>query len=352
LSQIAAEECQAEFFTRAQKGDAARIQLEYWEKWGGDEWEAMDTIARAFNASQDACAVVMAPAGDWSSSPDLPKFRRALDRKDPPDLIGLENHQIADLASQGVLTPLSRILEPTEIIGAGFDERFLALGTCGGDLYSLPISADIVTLYINLATVRGTPFEGGRIPADLAEFDLGLDELRAKGKLGFVPVYPGWWPHAWAWFFGGSWFDATGRFILDQQGNVCAYEWVASFRRRGGLEAFAEPVNPIGAKAPDAFFSGEAAMVLDGDWLVRRLVRLPELAWKPAAVPTAGLGPAALICADVLAVPTGARHPEGAAEFIRFASKPERIEQLGHRAQEDLPPRALGGWLPSPAREP
>ena len=311
----------------------ARILGEYWEKWGGGEWDAMAAITRAFNASQDAYEVVMVPAGDWSSSPDLPRFLRALDQETPPDLIGLENHQISDLASQGALAPLSKIMGASAVLGAGFHERFLALGSYNGELYGLPVSADIVTLYFNLAAVRGTPFEGGRIPAELTELDAGLGELRARGKVGFVPVYPGWWPHAWAWFFGGSWFDEEKRFIPDHPTNVRAYEWVASFRRWGVLRAFAAPVNPIGARAPDPFLSGEVAMVLDGDWLVQRLVRSPELVWRPAAVPTTGLGPAALICADVLAVPRGARHPEGAAEFIRFASDPERIEELaiGHR---------------------
>ncbi len=83
----------------------ARIGVEYWEKWGGGEWDAMAAITRAFNASQDAYAVVMVPAGDWPSSPDLPRFLRALDEGTPPDLIGLENHQITDLASQGALAP-------------------------------------------------------------------------------------------------------------------------------------------------------------------------------------------------------------------------------------------------------
>ncbi|MBC7220108.1 hypothetical protein H5T55_01265 [Candidatus Bipolaricaulota bacterium] len=94
-----------------------------------------------------------------------------------------------------------------------------------------------------LAAVRGTPFEGGRIPAVWTEFDAGLGELRARGKIG----------------------------------------------------TFTAPVNPIGARTPDPFLSGEVAMVLDGGWLVQRLVRAPELTWRPAAVPTAGLGPAALI---------------------------------------------------------
>lgn len=73
-------------------------------------------------------------------------------------------------------------------------------------------------------------------------------------------------------------------------------------------------------------------MVFEGDWLVRRLLSVPDLEWTPAAFPTIHKRPAALIVADILSIPKGARHPEGAAAFIRFAMQPEQIERLalGH----------------------
>jgi ABC-type glycerol-3-phosphate transport system substrate-binding protein len=74
--------------------------------------------------------------------------------------------------------------------------------------------------------------------------------------------------------------------------------------------------------------AGKVAMVFDGDWLVRKLLRVSDLKWKPAAFPTAGKKPAALIVADVLSIPKDAKHPEGAAEFIRYATQPQQIERL------------------------
>jgi multiple sugar transport system substrate-binding protein len=305
-----------------------RIRVDYWEKWGGEEWEAMAAIVRSFNEAQNAYEVVMTPAGDWSSSPDLPRFLKALERGTPPDLIGLEDHQIVDLATQEALTPLEEFIEPALLARAGYRQAFLDLGEVNGRLYGLPVSADVVTLYINLASVRGTGLEEGQIPEGLWEFDAGLEELRARGKVGFVPTYPGWWPQAWAWFFDGSWFDEQGQFAPDQQANIRAYEWIASFRRRFYLERFARPINPIGAQEPDPFLAGEVAMVFEGDWLVRRLLSIPSLKWVPAAFPTIDRKPAALILADILGIPKGAEHPEGAAAFIRFAMQPEQIERL------------------------
>lgn len=306
----------------------ARVKISYWEKWGGEEWEAMVNIVHSFNNTQDDYEVVMMPAGDWSSSPDLTLFLRAQQQGNPPDLIGLENHQIVDLAAQKALISLNGFIEPIESSQVGYHEQFLALGEHEDQLYGVPISANIATLYLNLECVQGTRFEGGRIPPDFCEFEAALEEIRVKGEIGFVPTYPGWWPHVWAWFFGGSWFDDNGRFTPNHPGNVRAYNWISSLRHRWDVKEFTKLINPIGARDPDPFLTSKVAMVFEGDWLVRRLLHFPDLEWTPAAFPTANRRPAALIVADMLCIPKGAQHPGGAAEFIRFAMQPEHIERL------------------------
>lgn len=306
----------------------ARMRLEYWEKWGGREWEAMAGIVRLFNEAQKKYEVVMVPAGDWSASSDVGRFLDAQRQRTTPDVIGLEDHQIADLAAQKALISLEELVKPSQLARTEYQQPFLDLGKYEEELYGVPVVGDIVTLYVNLAAVQGTRFEMGRIPLDLWEFDAGLEEMRAQGRVGFIPTCPGWWPQAWVWFFGGSWFDDRGRFAPALPANVRSYEWVSSFRRRWNLGAFAAPLNPVGAREPDPFLKGEIAMVLEGDWLVQRMVQTPGLDWWPAPFPTLMKRPAALIVADVLSIPRGGRHPEGAAEFVVFAAQPERIEQL------------------------
>jgi len=288
----------------------------------------MAGVVRSFNAAQRRYEVVMIEAGDRTSSPDLAKFLNAQQQGIPPDVIGLEDHQIADLAAREALMSLEEVIEPAQLAYAGYQQPFSELGKYNGKLYALAVCGDIVTLYVNLGAVRGTPFEGGRIPFDLWEFDDGLEKMRKRGQVGFVPTYPGWWPQAWPWFFGGSWFADRGKFTPALPANIRSYEWVSSFRARWDLEAFARPLNPIGAREPDPFVNGEVAIVFEGDWLVQYLLRVPGVDWKPAPFPTVAGKPAALVVADVLGIPKGARHPEGAAQFISFATQPEQIEQL------------------------
>ena len=306
----------------------ARVKLEYWEKWSGREWEAMAGVVRSFNKAQNRYEVVMIPAGNWASSPDVSKFLNAQRQSMAPDVIGLEDHQIVDLAAGQALTPLGDLIDPAQLARTGYRHPFLELGMYNGELYSVPVVGDIVTLYVNLAAVRGTRFDLGRIPVDLWEFDDGLERMRRRGQIGLVPTYPGWWPQAWVWFFGGSWFDDRGRFTPVLPANIQSYEWISSFRHRWDLRTFAKPLNPIGARKPDPFLRGEVAMVFDGDWLVQSLVGVSGVDWTPAPFPTVAKRSAALIVADVLSIPKGGRHPEGAAEFILFAAQPEQIEQV------------------------
>jgi multiple sugar transport system substrate-binding protein len=302
----------------------ARSVVRYWEKWGGQEERAMREIVSAFNESQDRFLVEMEPAGDWSSSPDLPRFLAAQSSGNPPDLIGLEDHQIVDLAREGVLVPVH------PFSGDRFLPAFERLGMVGGTLYGLPVSANVVTLYVNLKALPTGARARLPFPTGIDAFDELLRRIEAEGRIGMVPSYPGWWPQIWPYLFGGAWFR-DGVFEPEAPANLRAYRWVAELAVRSrslGEERFSAPVNPIGRLNPDPFISGQVAMVVEGDWVVRRLVQYPDLEWVPAPLPSVDGRPQALIVADVLCIPRGARNREGAQAYIDFASRAANIEAL------------------------
>jgi ABC-type glycerol-3-phosphate transport system substrate-binding protein len=85
--------------------------------------------------------------------------------------------------------------------------------------------------------------------------------------------------------------------------------------------------------------TGKVAMVFEGDWLVQYLLRVLGVDWKAAPFPGVAGRSAALVVADVLGIPKGARHPEGAAQFILFATQPEQIESLALGQAEISPLR-------------
>lgn len=302
-----------------------RTRVEYWEKWGGEELAVMARLVRAFNESQGEYEVVLISAGDSTSSPDLEGFLTAQRAGRPPDLVGLEAHEIGDLVGREALLPLSSFL--ADRASDLLRPAVACLGGREGAWYALPIVADIVTLYVNEGAVRGTPFEDG-IPMATASFDAALDAVARQGRIGFVPSYPGWWPETWPLLFGGEWFDERGRFTPERAENARAYRWAVGLRKRFPLERFVLGVNPIGTLTPEPFLAGEVLSVLEGDWVVRRLVREPGFAWSVAPFPTLDGTGGVLLEADLLAVPTGARCPEGASSFLGFLLAPARIEVL------------------------
>lgn len=302
-----------------------RAKIKYWEKWGGSEFDAMAAVVRAFNESQQDFEVDLTSTGDWASSADVDGFLGAEQKGRGPDLIGLEVSEIPRLAAIGVLRPIGGTA--VERIGALLRDDVAGLGVWHGERYAIPVVADLVTLYVNQAAARGTPLEQG-IPASLHAFDAAIQRTAGREPIPFVPTYPGWWPEAWPFLFGGAWFDAHGRFTPERVENRQAYEWILGLKDRFRLERFAAVPIPFGRLSPEPFFAGEVALVFDGDWLVRRLTVEPRLDWTVAPFPTADGRGGVLLEADLVGIPAGARCPEGAAAFLEFLTQAEWIEHL------------------------
>ena len=167
--------------------------------------------------------------------------------------------------------------------------------------------------------------------------------MAGRAPIPFAPTYPGWWPETWPLFFGGAWFDAQGRFIPRLSETRKAYEWILGLKERFPLERFVGVSTPFGALSPEPFFAGEVVLVLDGDWLTRRLVATPELDWTVAAFPTADGRGGALLEADLVGIAAGARCPDGAAAFLEFLVRTSQIEALA-LAQGKVSP--LVAWSP------
>ena len=208
----------------------ARSVVRYWEKWGGQEERAMREIVSAFNHSQDRFFVEMEPAGDWSSSPDLPRFLAAQSSGNTPDIIGLEDHQVVDLAHENVPAPLHRCA------GDIFLPAFERLGKVGGIPYAVPVSVNIATLYVNLKALpagdragwaekgkpSGSPSEvetgvtvqrdpGGTFPfpTDIRSFDDLLRRIEAEGRVGMILHIPAGGPGSGR-ICSGAWFRDGG----------------------------------------------------------------------------------------------------------------------------------------------
>lgn len=294
----------------------------------------MERLVSEFNRYQDEYRVTMKRFGDWSSSPDIELFENGRQSNTLPDLLGLENHHIPDLAYKDQLVPLNERLDT----GAFdlFREEAIDVCTYDGDRYGLPISTNLAFLCANRRSITDTVFDP-EIPSDLPSFTEGIREIDRTDVLGFVPTYPGWWPHVWPWLFDGGWYNETGAFTPASESNVKAYEWALSFRGREAASKFGEVINPI-RSPPEPFFDGDVAFVFDGEHLVHRLTK-NDVNWTIAPLPTKDGSGRVYLTADVLSIPRGAAEIEGALAFLVFLAEKSRLEQLAVDHQKSSPTR-------------
>ena len=121
---------------------------------------------------------------------------------------------------------------------------------------------------------------------------------------------------------------------FDSPENVEGYRWVESFPERFGAEELQRFQSGVGKNfdsPQNPFFTGKIAMVMQGVWMANFIAQhAPDLEWGAAAFPTAvpGLYDAAIADCDSICIPSGARHPEEAFEFMQFLCSQEGSELL------------------------
>jgi ABC-type glycerol-3-phosphate transport system substrate-binding protein len=371
---------------RSDHGSTPR-RIVYWDKWTDFEGEAMDRVVEAFNAEQRAKAR------------RTPRYRpievervtiSRIDQKllvacaggNPPDVAGTYSYLVATYADKGALTDLSDRLASAGIEREHYIPHYFDLGVHRGRVWAVPTTPAAVGLHWNKRLFREAGLDPERPPETLEELDqfaerltkwevtLPSGETRIESgylpdvaserkrliQVGFLPSEPAWWFYGWGFVFGGELMQGE-RVTTAAPENIAAYEWVASYSRKLGVDAvqrfrsgfgnFASPQNP--------FLSGQLAMQLQGVWMYNFVRKFADgMLWGAAPFPAPAARPesrgAGTAEADVLVIPTGAAHPDEAFEFIKFVSARENMEQLclGQRKFSPLKEVSTEFWAQHP----
>lgn len=359
----------------SERGGVRRVV--YWEKWTDFEGEAMGRVVEAFNARERARAqaepayrpieVEMVVVSRIEQ-----KLLIACAGGNPPDVAGIYSAMTAAYADKGALTDLTARASAAGLERSRYVGRYYDLGVYRDKLWGLPTAPASAALHWNKRLFREAGLDPERPPETLEELDAMaeqltrwevtlpsgekqlrsgyLPEVPASNKrlvqLGFLPSEPIWWAHGWGFLFGGQLLEGDELTTASPE-NVRAYEWVASYSKRLGVDAVRRFRSGFGSfgSAQNPFLSAQLAMQAQGVWMFNFIQKYADgMQWGAAPFPAPADHPelrgAASAEADALVIPTGARHPEEAWAFIRYTQERDVMERL-----------CLGQRKPSPLAE-
>ena len=341
------------------KTAGGKVVVNYWEKWGGFEAEAMKAIIDDFNRSQERIEVRF-----LTISPIDVKLMLAASSGNPPDLAGLWEFNIPDFDEKGALLPLDAELARAGLGADHYVPAYWELGRHRGFTWGLPSTPGCVALFYNKRLFREAGLDPNQPPRTFAEVEsmsrkltrveleraghrvrVGFDELtaaeRQKGdyaivQLGHVPNdVGGIQVSCWGFWFGAKYYDGAHRILADEPANLAAYRWMRDTRLEFGNEQMKSFSANFGqsTSAQSPFISGRCAMVLQGPWLPNFVEKYsPGLEWGvtpfPALPGVADDAPLTVVISDMLVIPRGAKHPHEAFEFLCYTQRREVAEKL------------------------
>lgn len=322
--------------------DDGRTHIRYWYIVGAQD--AVPYHARRFNEVQDSIVVEATPI-PWTEHEK--KILTAVLSGDPPDVVS-QFIPVVKWASRLALTPLDGYIAATDFDTTKFYPALWSEMTWEGRTFAVPVNSTSYALFYNRALFREAGLDPDAPPATWTELAAAAQRLTkrdARGRIvqaGFVPDY-GNLPttQLMAWERGAQFLSPDGATVtLDTPAVREALQWMADYYAAYGVDALKAFTAGLGTADQHGFLSGKLGMaVLDLSFLDQIRAYAPGLDYGVAPIPTFPGRPSASSAGSWwLAVPRGARHPEAAWAFIRFAT--ERQTQLEEVAatEEDLFP--------------
>jgi len=340
---------------RARAVPPGRVVLDYWEKWTGQEAQAMRRVVDAFNASQDRIWVRYFSMGAVDQ-----KAMIAIAGGDPPDVVGLWNFSSPAFSEADAILPLDEMIGVWgDEVSADFERLYGDIGFrieasyyagpiwgqmhYKGRLWGVPNTCSSMGLVYSRAAFREVGLDPDDPPKTIAEMDEAAELLttrRADGsieRIGFIQRDPGWWNWIWGYFFGGSIYDVkTNRATAYTPENIRGYDWVRSYPVKYGMSRLVSFQSGFGNynSTQQPLLAGKMAMAFHGPFLVNVVNTFdPDFDYGSAPFPVSEDvynpdEPIALLESDMLFIPKGCKHPREAFEFVCFTQRRAMVELL------------------------
>jgi ABC-type glycerol-3-phosphate transport system substrate-binding protein len=222
------------------------------------------------------------------------------------------------LHGQGDLQPMDE-LYPRDFL-AGFASPALTGVTRDGRIWGLPDTAGLHLLLFYNRDMIAVP------PATTEELYEVAESFTQEGRWGLaLSSYDPLWVVPWLWAYGGWLTDSQGAPTLNIPPMVNALTLFLGWH--GRLTGVAPVATYVEAR--EMFLSGQAAMLVDGEWAIGELGGTGRVPWGVAPLPAVGetgQPSAPLVAGRYWLLRSGLSPAErdAAAAFLRFVTRPER----------------------------
>ncbi|MBI1294888.1 extracellular solute-binding protein [bacterium] len=220
-----------------------------WHSWAGADGEALSLMLGAFQAANPDVQLETL----FVAYNELPQaYADAVYAEGGPDLILAPTWWLQQLADAETLQPLDGLVGE-ETLSAYLPATVTNL-RYQQQLYGLPISLDLVSLYYNRNLV-----DEAALPTTTEEM-LALAQANPRQGAG---LYANFYHLFWGVpAYGGALFDDTGRAILEQSDGAAAFlAWLSAMSNTPGVFVDLDYGMLI-----DRFKKGEFAFFVDGPW--------------------------------------------------------------------------------------
>lgn len=233
---------------------------------------------------------------------------------------------IAPLQEAGLLQPMDAVFPEN------FTDEFAPVALAGasrdGDVWALPDTVGFHLLLFYNTDVLGAP------PKTLSTLIETAENLSDGEQIGLVMnIADPLWVLPWVSAYGDWVVDDRRQISLNTPAMVSALETHARLVAAAKNRRDASPLTYTDAR--QQFLNGNAALLIDGDWMIEQLPANGSLRWAVASLPKTEDGgqPASLVLGRYWAVAatTDTRRKIAASQFLQFVTDPAR--QLKWMAQ-------------------
>jgi multiple sugar transport system substrate-binding protein len=244
----------------------AGVNIEFWHYWDGANGDKLEELVETFNEAHPDITIepIFIPG-----SSIVTKIQTASLSGRTPALAISDIIKISLIAETGQLVDLKPFIAKDDYSIDDFYEELLVYGQRGNQLVSLPVSSSNLGLFWNKRLFKEAGLDPEKPPKTWEELVEYSEQIKEKtGKIGYELYTQGgegttWQWQVFLWGAGGEFLDPVTNYqkaaFNSEAGRKALQFWYDLIH-----EYEVSSISPWGL-----FGRGEAAMVMDGSWMVQ-----------------------------------------------------------------------------------